>query len=125
MSICDAKDIPYVDIYPDEIATSRLPVVNMYADQSTFVQMLSDVINASEWKSFTILYESPLWLTYISKLLELNNENKNEIIIRRLELEGRVKDYYPILRLLKLSSHTNILLQTSIELLPEILDQVS
>lgn len=125
MSICDAKEIPYVETRFDEDAAQKRSVVNMHPSQDTLGQMLIDVIRAFEWRSFTILYQSPTWLQRIYRLLEMNNLKKEMIVVRQLVQEWGYLDFRPTLTKLKRSGERNIVLASSLELLPRLLNHVS
>lgn len=56
MNICDAKDIPYIDVKWD--SNTRLPVINMHPHPDALAHVFIDLIKASGWKGFTIIYES-------------------------------------------------------------------
>lgn len=98
----------------------------MYPAQDSLSQMLYDVIDSSSWKSFTILYESPIWLARVSSLLEyFDDPRENNFTIRQLNGgDEDNKNYRPMLELVKESEQPNIILECSTENLLDILDQV-
>lgn len=55
-NICDSKDIPYVDFRYD--ADTKPPVINMQLHPDKLAQVFVDLVQAWNWKGFTILYES-------------------------------------------------------------------
>lgn len=95
----------------------------MYPDAETLAQMVADIVIASEWTSFTILYENSEWLPRAAKLLELYDSKGYTVTVRRLDLKLSTKDYRSILRRVKQSSDTCLVIECSIESLSEILTQ--
>lgn len=120
-NICDTKEIPYIDTRFDQF--SQIPIVNLYPDAETLSQMVVDLVQSSEWTSFTILYETPEWLPRTAKLLELYDPREYTVTVRRLDLRLTTKDYRSILRRIKQSSDNCIVIECSIESLGEILRQ--
>lgn len=56
MNICDAKEIPYIDVKWD--ADTKPPVINMHPHPDAIAQIFVDIIKAADWKGFTVVYES-------------------------------------------------------------------
>lgn len=56
MNVCDAKEIPYIDVNFD--AGTTPPVINMHPYPDEIAHIFSDMINASDWTEFTVIYES-------------------------------------------------------------------
>lgn len=113
--------MPYIDTRFD--AFSVMPIVNVYPAASTLSKMLTDLVLAAEWKSFTILYEQPEWLPRVAELLQIYDPKGYTITVRRLEFGLEIKDYRSILRRIKLSSDTCIIIECSIDILDEVLKQ--
>lgn len=125
MNLCDAKEIPYVNIHMDADAATKLTVLNMYPSQDSLIQLLVDYLNATNWKSITILYESPLWLSRVSKFLETNNNNVGaRITVKSLDYTME-NEFRTTMQSIRDSDVRNIVLDCSIEPLPKILQQVS
>lgn len=120
-NICDTKDIPYIDTRYD--AFSMMPVVNMYPAAASLAKMITDLVIAAEWKSFTILYEQPIWLPRVAELLQLYDPKGYTITIRRIDLGLPVKNYRAMLRRVKMSSDHCIIIECSAESLVEVLKQ--
>lgn len=121
--ICDVKEMPYIETRWE--AEPKLSVINMHPAQDSLSQMLADVITSSSWESFTILYESPMWLARANQLLEFYDPKEHQFTIRQLDGGNEDnKNYRPILQLVKQSKESNIILECSTENLKEILDQV-
>lgn len=122
MNICDSKEVPYINTYLNDDATSKSVALNMYPNLDSLTQLVLDYVNASEWKAVIILYESPLWLRRIANILELNKQLKNRINIRNLDYTKN-NEFRPTLQEIRDSDHTNIVLECSFESLPIILRQ--
>lgn len=86
----------------------------MYPSLDSLTQLLLDQINASEWKSITILYESPLWLRRVASVLEINKKLKNRINIRNLDYTTN-NEFRPTLQDVRDSDDSNIILVTTIQ----------
>ncbi|KAG4072084.1 hypothetical protein HA402_015583 [Bradysia odoriphaga] len=122
MNICDAKEIPYIDVTLDP--DTKPPVINLHPHPEAIAQMFVDIINASDWRGFTIVYESAPWLPRMAKLLKLYDPKSYTITLRRINIGLHKTNFRPVLRRVKLSGETNIVLDCSIETLPELLKQV-
>lgn len=119
-NICDAKEIPYIDTYAD--IETRSSKVNVYPSQEILSQMLIDVVNASEWQEFTILYEAPTYVKRVARLLEERN-NRGFIAVQPLEVGSNFRNV--LKRVKEMGSRSmNIIIECSIERLSEILEQV-
>lgn len=115
-------EIPFIDARYDVYST--IPIINMYADPSTIAQMVTDLVQAAEWQSFTILYETPEWLPHLSKLLELYDPKGDTVTVKRIDVGLPTKNYRAVLRDVKMSSDVCIIIECSIDSLSEILKQV-
>lgn len=123
MDICDAKEIPYISVYRDDASALKSSVLNMYPSLDSINLMLLDYINATALRDqITILYESPLWLKSIVKILELNNRLGNRISLNHLKYEAN-SEYRETLQEIRDSNNTNIILECSLEVLPGVLQQ--
>lgn len=121
-NICDTMEIPYIDTRWDPL--SAIPVVNMYPDPETLAQMITDLVIAAEWKSFTILYENPEWLPRMSNLLQLYDPKGDTVSVKRIDVGLPTKNYRSVLREVKQSIDDCIIIECSIDRLAEILKQV-
>lgn len=101
-----------------------MPVVNMYPHPNTMTRMFVDWVLAWGWTDFTILYENASWLPRMSKLLELYDARGHTVTVRRIDLGLAQNNYRPVLRRVKLSDDRNIIVDCSIERLPEVLKQM-
>lgn len=121
-NICDTKEIPYIDTRSD--ASSAIPIVNMYPDPESIAQMVTDLVLAAEWQSFTILYETPEWLPPMSNLLQLYDPKGDMVTVKRIDVGAPTKNYRAVLREVKMSDNFCIVIECSIDSLGEILKQV-
>lgn len=121
-NICDTKEIPYIDTYMNP--NGKTSEVNMYPSLDVLSQMIIDVVNASQWTDFTVLYESPIWLPRISALIEAYNIGENSVTVKRVDVGLDSKDFRSILNEVKQLPARNILIESSVDALPEILKQV-
>lgn len=96
----------------------------MYPDPESIAQMVTELVVAAEWQSFTILYENPEWLPHLSKLLELYDPKGDTITVKRIDVGLPTRNFRTALREVKQSSDVCIVIECSIENLGEILKQV-
>ena len=120
--MCDSKEIPYLDTRYDP--HTRIPIVNLYPHADILAEMVLDLVTIWEWTSYTILYESSPWLARLSDLLEMYDPKGHTVTVRRLDLNLPTKNYRSTLRLTRMSEDTNIILECSIDSLPEVLSQM-
>ncbi|KAL0275560.1 UNVERIFIED_CONTAM: hypothetical protein PYX00_003377 [Menopon gallinae] len=119
-SICDAKEIPHIETRWDPNQRSKLCSLNVYPHPASLSQALVDVVKAWRWKTFTVIYQTEYELVKFSEVLKLSDSKEYVIIVRQLD-EG--DNYRETLRTVKNSGSTNIILDCSIEILPEVLKQ--
>ena len=81
-SICDDKDIPYLDVrWADDPGT---PTINFYPSQSALTRLYVDVIAAWGFGDFVVLYDNAQSLRRIMSFLETYDE-KHKIVLRQLD----------------------------------------
>lgn len=56
MNLCDAKEIPYIDVNLDP--DTKPPVINVHPHPEAIAQVFVDLVNASNWQGFTVIYET-------------------------------------------------------------------
>lgn len=120
-NICDTKEIPYIDTRWD--ITTRMPIINLYPHPNTLTKMYVDVVLAWGWTSFTILYETASWLPRMTDVLKMYDPKLYTITVRRIDLNLAQNNYRPVLRRVKLSDDIHIVVDCSVERLPEVLKQ--
>lgn len=121
-SICDAKEIPYIDTYMD--LDGKTSTINLYPSHETLSQLLIAVVNTYEWEDFTILYEAPHYIKRVAPLLEDHNNKPGIVIVQPLVVGEGADNRRELQKTKDMKSSTNIIIECSIEHLPEILEQV-
>ncbi|KAK6641282.1 hypothetical protein RUM44_012991 [Polyplax serrata] len=119
-SICDAKEIPHVEIKWNPYQKNKLRSLNIYPHPSSLSQALVDIVKAWKWKTFTIVYQSELELLQFDKVLKLSDSKEYMISVKQL---GDGENYRDTLREVKNSGSNNIILDCPIDVLPEVLKQ--
>lgn len=122
MNICDLMEIPYINVFRDDDAVSKLAVLNVHPSLDSLTQLIIDFANASDWRPSAILYESSLWLQRAAFIVDTNGFLNNSVSVFDLDYTTD-NEFRPTLRDLRDSNITNIILDCSIESLPIILRQ--
>lgn len=55
-SICDAKEMPYIETRWDPV--TKMSPLSVHPDPLTLGMVFVDLVKAFEWKSFTVLFEN-------------------------------------------------------------------
>lgn len=121
-NICDTKEIPYIVTRYD--FDTQIPVVNLHPSPETIAKLLLEMVQSSGWESFTILYETAPLFARLSELIKLYDPKGPTVTVRRLDLGLAKNNYRPVLRRVKMSVDKCIIIECSIENLPEVLKQV-
>jgi hypothetical protein len=79
-----------------------------------------DLVNAWGWKKFTVLYEDAPGLVRLSSLVTMFEKKDKPVTVRQLDAH---KNHRQILRDMRAAGERNIILDCSIETLPEVLKQ--
>lgn len=119
--ICDSLEMPFID--PRYDPDIRMPSINLHPNPSVIGEVLVNLVNRFEWTSFMILYENGEFLPRMSELLKLSVTNGPTITARRIDLGLNPLNFRSVLRTVKLSKETRIIIECSIEKLDEILKQ--
>lgn len=101
----------------------KTSTVNLYPSQETLSQLIIDVIEKYTWQDFTILYEAPSYVKRIARLLEDRNRKAGKVIVQPVEVGTNFRDILQKVKDMG-SRSSNILIESSIEHLAEILEQV-
>lgn len=83
-SVTDEKEILQLDVYPeyqDVYATN----LNLHPHPYKLNEAYLAVINAWNWKGFTILYEDDRGLVRMSELLKLRSNKDHKVVIKQLD----------------------------------------
>ncbi|XP_031634004.1 glutamate receptor ionotropic, kainate 3-like isoform X2 [Contarinia nasturtii] len=119
-NICDAKEIPYIDTYMD--VEAKTSTINLYPSHETLSQLLIEVVNKYEWKDILILYEAPSYIKRISPFLEDRNRKPGTVTVQPIEVGGSFQNILQKVKDMG-SRSSNIIIESSIEHLSEILEQ--
>lgn len=85
---------------------------------------ICDLFLTSRYTYFWRINFSASWLPKVAELLKFYDAKSNTVTVRRINVGLDSQNYRPVLRRVKLSGDTNIVLDCSIETLPEVLKQV-
>lgn len=118
LNMCDEKEIPFIEIY-DHIKPTAF---NLYPNSEAIAHALHDIIDAYEWTSFTLLYESGDYLELVTKLIDLYAEGGPIINIRKYDLQINA-NYRTILRKIRKSEDNCVLIIGSSESIYTVLKQ--
>ncbi|XP_064550385.1 glutamate receptor ionotropic, kainate 2 isoform X4 [Drosophila montana] len=120
LSICDAKELPFLDTRWDFGA--QLPTINLHPHPAQLGVALKDLVTALGWESFTIIYESGEYLVTVNELLQMYGTVGPTITLRRydLDLNG---NYRNVLRRIRNSEDDSFVVVGSMETLPEFFKQ--
>lgn len=120
LSICDAKELPFLDTRWDY--ATQLPTINLHPHPAQLGVALRDLVTALDWQSFTIIYESGEYLVTVNELLQMYGTTGPKITLRRydLDLNG---NYRNVLRRIRGAEDNSFLVVGSMETLPEFFKQ--
>jgi hypothetical protein len=79
-----------------------------------------ELLNIFGWRKFTVLYEDRSGLIRLSELLKMFDKKDKPVTLRQLDPKG---NHRQVMRDMKKSGERNILLDCSIQTLPEVLKQ--
>ncbi|XP_068243537.1 glutamate receptor ionotropic, kainate 2-like isoform X3 [Palaemon carinicauda] len=118
-SICDAKEIPHIETRWDYKVTGDVYSVNLYPHPPALSQAYCDILTQLQWKNFVILYDSNEGLVRLQSLLQ---QKAFSITIRQLNSDG---DYRPLLKNIKRSGETKIVLDVAHDTVYNVLKQAA
>lgn len=106
-----------------DIFMKKAASINLYPREEDLTQLLIDVVDQYQWTHLTVLYEAPYHSKRIAKFLEDRNDKPGKVAIQPIDVES---DFHDILHKVKdLDEQSkNIIIESSIDHLPEILKQV-
>ncbi|XP_030369659.1 glutamate receptor ionotropic, kainate 2 isoform X2 [Scaptodrosophila lebanonensis] len=120
MSICDAKELPFLDTRWDFGA--QLPTINLHPHPTQLGAALKDIVTELGWEGFTIIYESGEYLATVNELLQMYGTAGPAITVRRYELDLN-GNYRNVLRRIRNSADYSFVVVGSLETLPEFFKQ--
>ncbi|XP_073988845.1 kainate-type ionotropic glutamate receptor subunit 1D isoform X1 [Rhodnius prolixus] len=119
-SICDTMEIPHLETRWDYRLRRESCLVNLYPHPMVLSKAYVQLVEAFGWKSFTIIYESNEGLVRLQELLKAHGPSDFPIAVRQLP-EGN--DYRPLLKQIKNSAESHIVLDCSTEKIYNVLKQ--
>ncbi|XP_039289562.1 glutamate receptor ionotropic, kainate 2 isoform X1 [Nilaparvata lugens] len=119
-SICDTMEIPHLETRWDYRLRRESCLVNLYPHPTTLSKAYVDLVQAWGWKSFTIIYENNEGLVRLQELLKAHGPSEYPITVRQL---GEGSDYRPLLKQIKNSAESHIVLDCSTDRIYNVLKQ--
>ncbi|KAK9498544.1 hypothetical protein O3M35_003153 [Rhynocoris fuscipes] len=119
-SICDTMEIPHLETRWDYRLRRESCLVNLYPHPMILSKAYVQLVEAFGWKSFTIIYESNEGLVRLQELLKAHGPSDFPIAVRQLP-EGN--DYRPLLKQIKNSAESHIVLDCSTDKIYNVLKQ--
>lgn len=119
-SVCDDKDIPQIVFTP--LKPVGHSVVNLYPDYNTLTLAYLDLVEAWQWKSFTILYEDNPSLIRMSGLMTTAKSRGVVVSIKQIDETGE-GNYRNTLKLVYKTGELNFVIDCSIDILETVLMQ--
>ncbi|XP_034252804.1 glutamate receptor ionotropic, kainate 2-like isoform X2 [Thrips palmi] len=119
-SICDTMEVPHLETRWDFRIRRESCLVNLYPHPSALSKAYVDIVRAWGWRTFTIIYENNEGLVRIQDLLKAHGPSEFPIAVRQL---GDGNDYRPLLKQIKNSAESHIVLDCSTERLYDVLKQ--
>lgn len=102
---------------------AKSSTINLHPSHETLCQLLIEVVNKYEWQDFVILYEAPTYIKRISPLLEDRNSKPGIVTVQPIEVGTNFRSVLQKVKDMG-SRSMNIIIESSIEHLFEILEQV-
>ncbi|XP_012251025.2 glutamate receptor ionotropic, kainate 2-like isoform X2 [Athalia rosae] len=119
-TMCDTMEIPHIAARWEPQQSRGNGLVNLYPYSQTLAAIYLQLVTDYNWNTFTILYQNTENLIRMNQLLKRSDIHGHTVTIRQLP-EG--PDYREVLRMIKASEDPNIVLDCSIDILPEVLKQ--
>ncbi|XP_024216292.1 glutamate receptor ionotropic, kainate 2 isoform X2 [Halyomorpha halys] len=119
-SICDTMEIPHLETRWDYRLRRESCLVNLYPHPTVLSKAYVQMVASFGWRSFTIIYESNEGLVRLQELLKAHGPSDFPIAVRQLP-EGN--DYRPLLKQIKNSAESHIVLDCSTDKVYNVLKQ--
>ncbi|XP_069951037.1 glutamate receptor ionotropic, kainate 2 isoform X4 [Cherax quadricarinatus] len=116
-SICDAMEVPHIETRWDYKLTRDAYSLNLYPYPPSLSSAYRDILMKLKWKNFVILYDSNEGLVRLQNLLK---EKTWTVTVRQLPDNS---DYRPLLKEIRRSQATHIVLDVAPEKIYDVLDQ--
>lgn len=91
-SICSTFEIPHLQTHwnPADIPLTSTSVLNIHPDPRALSKSLAELVKASHWKTYTILYQNDDGLVRLQDVLKMTRKDNEPITVRQL---GEGSDY--------------------------------
>ncbi|XP_047735944.1 glutamate receptor ionotropic, kainate 2-like isoform X1 [Hyalella azteca] len=118
-SICDALEVPHIETRWDFKLRRDEYSLNLYPHPTSLSQAYYDVLRRLEWKNFVVLYDTSEGLIRLQSLLK---SNELKVTVRQLHEDS---DWRPLLKDIKKSQETKIVIDVKQHRIYEILKQAA
>ncbi|XP_045499150.1 glutamate receptor ionotropic, kainate 2 isoform X1 [Colias croceus] len=119
-SICDTMELPHLETRWDYRTRRESCLVNLYPHPAALSRAYVDLVKAWGWKSFTIVYENSDGLVRLQELLKAHGPSELPVAVRQLPDSH---DYRPLLKQIKNSAESHIVLDCVTERIRDVLQQ--
>ncbi|XP_026318746.1 glutamate receptor ionotropic, kainate 2 isoform X3 [Hyposmocoma kahamanoa] len=119
-SICDTMELPHLETRWDYRTRRESCLVNLYPHPAALSRAYVDLVRAWGWKSFTIVYENSDGLVRLQELLKAHGPTELPVSVRQLPDSH---DYRPLLKQIKNSAESHIVLDCATERIRDVLQQ--
>ncbi|KOB77595.1 Ionotropic glutamate receptor, partial [Operophtera brumata] len=119
-SICDTMELPHLETRWDYRTRRESCLVNLYPHPAALSRAYVDLVRAWGWKSFTIVYENSDGLVRLQELLKAHGPSELPVSVRQLPDSH---DYRPLLKQIKNSAESHIVLDCATERIRNVLQQ--
>ncbi|XP_034829304.1 glutamate receptor ionotropic, kainate 2 isoform X2 [Maniola jurtina] len=119
-SICDTMELPHLETRWDYRTRRESCLVNLYPHPAALSRAYVDLVRAWGWKSFTIVYENSEGLVRLQELLKAHGPSELPVAVRQLPDSH---DYRPLLKQIKNSAESHIVLDCATERIRDVLQQ--
>ncbi|XP_071955218.1 glutamate receptor ionotropic, kainate 2-like [Antedon mediterranea] len=119
-TVSNSLSIPYIDTQWTPYRSDKQLVLNMMPDNNIFLDAILDLIKFYKWKTLTLLYEDDKGLLKFKGLFEKASDLGINIMISRL-----VDEYESVLKNVKTSTISNVIIDCSQDSLAHILAKMS
>ena len=124
-SICNTLEIPHIITHwkPQSLGLryqKNAMTLNVYPDTEVLSEAFSALIKDYDWKSYTIIYENDESLIKLKDVLQLHSPDDHPITVRQIPADP---DLRPMLKEIRASGETNIVLDVSSEKIVDLLRQ--
>ncbi|KAL0117227.1 hypothetical protein PUN28_010223 [Cardiocondyla obscurior] len=118
-SMSDTLDIPYIVARWDPEPKRGSNVINLYPHTHALSMVYQNLIEEYQWKEYAILYENADGLIRMNRLLKL----PNNIVSAMLFHLGSGPNFRSVMKEIKMSGRTNIIIDCSYDILASVLKQ--